>query len=168
MRPFARGSEVPREVRAAVGARVLAAAEATNGTWLAGTRDALHLVGADGHLTWRWEDVQRADWDQTTSTLRVERVTDYGQPVEERTLTLTEPGSLLPLVRERVTASVVLDRRVPVEGKRGLRVIGRRPPSGGGEVRWAFLFDPGLDPDDPVVGLAADQALREAQESLGL
>jgi hypothetical protein len=62
---------------------------------------------------------------------------------------------------------VVLERRVPVVGTQGLRVVGRRPPAGG-EVRWAFLFDPGVDPDDPVVRLAADQALREAQDSLGL
>jgi hypothetical protein len=168
MRPFTRAPEVPREVRAAVEGRVLAATEASDGSWLAGTRDALHLLGPDSHETWRWEDVQRADWDQEASTLRVERVIDYGEPVERRTVELPEPGSVLPLVRERVTASVVLDRRVLVEGKRGLRVIGRRPPSGDGDVRWAFLFDVGIDPDDPVVGLAADQALREAKESLGL
>ncbi|MDX6325484.1 MAG: hypothetical protein QOK15_1838 [Nocardioidaceae bacterium] len=168
MRPFARGTEVPREVRAVVDGRVLAAAEAGDGTWLAGTRDALYFVGPGRQVAWAWEEVQRADWDQDTSRLRVERVTDYGEPVERRSFGLSDPGSLLPLVRERVTASVVLERRVPVVGKRGLRVIGRRPPSGHGDVRWAFIFDPGVDPDDPVVRLAADQALREAQESLGL
>jgi hypothetical protein len=168
MRPFTRGTEVPREVRAAVTGRVLAAAEAADGTWLAATRDALHFVGGDPEGAWPWEAVQRADWDQETSTLRVERVTDYGKPVERCSFVLSEPGSLLPLVRERVTASVVLERRVLVVGKRGLRVIGRRPPSGDGEVRWAFLFDAGVDPEDPVVRLAADQALQEAQESLGL
>jgi hypothetical protein len=155
-------------VRAAVDGRVLAAVEAADGTWLAGTRDALNLVAPVGGAVWPWEEVQRADWNQETSRLRVERVTDYGQPIEQRDFVLTEPGPLLTLVRERVTASVVLERRVPVIGKRGLRVIGRRPPSGGGEVRWMFLFDAGIDPDDPVVGLAADQALRDAQESLGL
>ena len=159
--------DVPREVRAAVDGRVLAAAEAADGTWLAGTRDALHVVGAEP-VVWPWEEVQRADWDQESETLRVERLTDYGQPVEQRRFTLPEPGSLLVLVRERVTASVVLERRVLVTGKRGLRVIARRPASGAGEVRWMFLFDTGIDPDDPLVRLAADDALRDAQESLGL
>jgi hypothetical protein len=159
--------DVPRDVRAAVDGRVLAAAEAADGTWLAGTRDALHVIGSEPAV-WPWDEVQRADWDQESETLRLERVTDYGQPVEQRRFVLPEPGSLLALVRERVTASVVLERRVLVTGKRGLRVIARRPASGPGEVRWMFLFDAGIDPDDPLVRLAADDALRDAQESLGL
>lgn len=160
--------ELPHEVRSLVQGRVLAAAEAADGTWLAGTRLGLHVVGEGAAVVWPWEEVLRADWSQDTATLRVERVTDYGQPVELREFELPEPGSLLPLVRERVTASVVLDRRVPVVGKRGFRVIARRPPSGGGEVRWVLLFDAGVTPEDPVVRLATDQALSEAQESLGL
>jgi hypothetical protein len=69
-------------------------------------------------------------------------------------------------VRERVTASIVLQRRVPVDSKLGLTVIGRRSPVGG-PVSWMHSYDAGLDPDDPVVGLVADQALAQARAEVG-
>ena len=62
---------------------------------------------------------------------------------------LAEPGPLLQLLRERVTASVVVQQRVDLERKRGLSVIGRRPPSGGGEVTWAYELDNGRGPGGP-------------------
>ena len=61
-----------------------------------------------------------------------------------------------------------MQRRVDLERKRGLSVIARRPPSRPGEVTWAYELDPGVDPADPAVAAAAEAALREAQESLGL
>ena len=115
-----------------------------------------------------WEQVLRADWDEETETLQVERVEDYGQPMTPYSFVLPQPGSLLALVRERVTASVVLQRRVDLARRRGFTVIGRRAPAGGGEVTWAYEFDRGVDPQDPAVMAVADQALRDAQESLGL
>ena len=82
-------------------------------------------------------------------------------------LVLPEPGPLLPMVRERVTASVLLQRRVLVTGRRGLTVIARRPPRGSGEITWAYDLDPGVDPSDPEVVRAAEEGLRAAQEELG-
>ncbi len=170
MRLPRRGRGVPPEVGAAVPGRVLAAARSDDGRWLAGTRDAFHVVTDDpaAGATWPWEQVQRADWDSDASMLRVEKVADYGLPVTQSSFVLEDPGSLLELVRERVTASVVLERRVSLGRKRGFTVIGRRAPSGRGDVLWAYQFDPGVDPDDPAVGAAAESALREARESLGL
>ena len=79
-----------------------------------------------------------------------------------------EAAVVVALVRERVDASVVLQRRVPVVGKRGFTVVARRAPTGRGELTWSFEFDPGVDPDDPVVRAATNLALGEAEESLGL
>jgi hypothetical protein len=167
---FATRHEVPASVRSAVPGKVLAAVEAQDGTWLAGTRDALHVVRPAGSspASLRWEEVQRADWDLETATLRVERVEEYGRPLTPYSFVLTEPGALLPLIRERVTASVLLQRRVDLERRRGFTVIGRRSPTGRGVVTWAFEFDRGVDPDDPQVREAAGAALREAQQSVGL
>lgn len=169
-RLFSSGPAVPGPVRESVRSKALAVAEARDGTWLVGTRDAFHAVRADGStvVVLRWEQVLRADWDEETETLQVERVEDYGQPVTAYSFVLPEPGSLLALVRERVTASVVLQRRVDLERKRGFSVIGRRAPGGGGDVTWAFEFDRGVNPDDPGVMAAAEMALRDARESLGL
>lgn len=163
--------EVPAAVRDRLpdsGERVLAAAAAEHGGWLLGTRDHLHLVLDEETHTLPWERVQRADWDKETSTLRVEQVEAYGHPVTSFSFVVTEPGDLLTMLRERVTASVVLQRRVELGRKRGFSVIGRRPPRGTGEITWAYEFDGGVDPDDPEVMAAAEAALREARESLGL
>jgi hypothetical protein len=164
------GSGAPEPVRRVVPGKVLAWARAADGTVLAGTRDALHLVRvADEDLeSLPWEQVQRADWDADERTLTVERLEDYGRPVTPRGFRLDEPGSLLALLRERVSASIVVQQRVVVEGTKGLVVIARRPPSRRGAISWAYEFDVGVDPTDPVVMARAEQGLREAQESLGL
>ena len=167
---FSSGPAVPLPVRAEVRGKALAVAEAGDGTWLVGTRDAFHAVRPDGTpvVVLPWEQVLRADWDEETETLQVERVEDYGQPVSAYSFVLAEPGTLLALVRERVTASVLLQRRIDLERRRGFSVIGRRAPGGGGEVTWAYEFDRGVDPQDPGVMAAAEAALRDARESLGL
>ena len=53
----------------------------------------------------------------------------WGEQRPEHAFAIDEPGRLLELVRERVTASVVLQRHVPVDGRRGVRVIARRAPA---------------------------------------
>lgn len=161
------GPHVPDEVRAALGReRTLAAARAEDGTWLVGSRDQLHAVG-ETTRSWPWEQVLRADWDEDERRFELVPVGEFGRPVERRSFVLDDAADLLGLVRERVSASVVLQRRVPVSGKRGFLVFGRRPPRGG-DVAWAFELDEGVDPDDPAVRSAMDRALTEAQGSLGL
>ena len=152
------------------GEKVLAAARSADGTWVLGTRDALVLLpGAQGAELTRiaWEQVQAADWARDDDRLRVSEVGEYGRPRPVHEVVLEEPGLLLQLVRERVTASVVLQRRVEVAGGRGLTVVARRPPRGG-DVAWAYELDAGLDPADPVVREAAEAGVRSAAEELGL
>jgi hypothetical protein len=55
-----------------------------------------------------------------------------------------------------------------VQGKRGLLVIARRSPAGGGELTWAYEFDRGVDPDDPAVRRAAEAGLRAARSEIGM
>jgi len=85
----------------------------------------------------------------------------------EHVLDVEEPGRLLELVRERVTASVVLQRHVPLEGRRGVRVIARRAPRGDRPVEWLYEYDEGIDPDDPAVRFEAERALAAARDELG-
>lgn len=151
------------------GERMLAWAEAEEGP-LVGTREALYLAAgdSDGPTRVAWEQVQAADWDPETSELRVAEVGVWGQPRPEHTAVITEPGRLLELVRERVTASILLQRHVPVAGRAGVRLIARRAPGRPSELHWIFEYDEGVDPDDPMVRLAADDALTRAREELGL
>jgi hypothetical protein len=150
------------------GEKVLATATATNGTVLAGTRDAFYAVAGGETRRVPWEQVEAADWDRDTETFRLSEVGTWGEQRPVHSATLTEPGRLLELVRERVTASVVLQRHVAVAGRRGLRVIARRAPSGSGGIHWVYEYDEGVDPDDPTVRAAARGALEEARRDVGL
>lgn len=171
--PFKRGVSVPDDVVAAAalapGEKVLAGTGTTDGRWLVGTRDALHVVaGPVAETRIPWERVDRADWDGDGQRLVVVEVGEFGRIQPRHVFPVAEPGLLLELVRERVTASVVLQRRIPVHGRRGLLVIGRRAPGGDGTVSWAYQFDVGVDPDDPAVVAAAEAGLRAAEADLGL
>ncbi|MBJ7357157.1 hypothetical protein [Nocardioides sp.] len=145
----------------------LARAESEAGL-VVGTRDALYVPTNVGHVRVPWEQVESADWDSDGDRLRVREVGTWGEPRPEYLLTIADPGRLLELVRERVTATVVLQRHVAVEGRRGVRVIARRAPSGPREVTWLFEYDEGIDPADPQVVQAADRALATAQADVGL
>ena len=135
-----------------------------------GTRDAFYLRRGGAGVTVRipWEQVEAADWDVDASTLRVSEVGSWGEvrPVHE--LSVAAPGRLLELVRERVTASIVLQRHIAIAGSRGVRVIARRAPRGNEPVQWIYEFDEGIDPSSAEVRAAAEAALQAAQEELGL
>lgn len=152
-----------RTLRSVAGERVLASCSSAEGVVLAGTRDALHL--GDERLP--WEEVQAADWDRDREVLRVVETGRWGEERREHAFAVTEPGLLLQLVRERVTASIVLQRHVPVDGSRGVRVIGRRPPRGNAAIAWFFEYDEGVDPLDPRVHEAATAALATARADVG-
>lgn len=146
----------------APGERLLAWATTSSGVVVGGTRDAVYLPER-----LPWEQVEGADWDSERSTLRVREVGSWGDPRAQHELTIEEPGKLLQLVRERVTASVVLQRHVPVEGRRGVRVIARRAPGRHDELSWVYEFDEGIDPEDPEVRRLAAEALVAAREEIG-
>ena len=156
-------------VPVSAGERLLAWAPVAGGRWVGGSRDALYLP--DGRLP--WEQIEAADWDHDLARLRVSEVGQWGRPRAEHTLTLDESAPsdtdrFLQLVRERVTASVLLVRHVPITGKRGVRVVGRRAPSGRSEVSWVYEYDVGIEPTDPVVQAAASAALASARADVGL
>jgi hypothetical protein len=153
----------PPAVEVAAGEKVLAHAP-TRGGVAAGTRSALYLPGG---VRIPWEQVEAADWDLDSETLRVSEVGRWGEARPTYAVVLTEPGRLLELVRERVTASVVLQRHVPIRGRQGVRVIARRAPAGERELSWLFEYDEGIDPDDPFVAHAAQEALAAARGELG-
>ena len=146
------------------GEKVLASAE-SRGVWLLGTRAAFVVVAEAQHRRIPWEQVEQATWDREESVLAVSEVGEWGLSRPVHRFTLDEPGRLLELMRERVTASVVLQRRAVVRGRKGLNVIARRAPTGG-EVGWFVEYDEGVDPDDPAVRALAGQALEQARSEL--
>jgi hypothetical protein len=155
------------DVAVGPGERVLTWCRTVDDRVLAGTRDALYVDEAGDHTRIPWEQVEAADWDRDTDVLRISLVGSWGEQRVEHAVALAEPGRLLELVRERVTASVVVQRHVPLEGRRGVRVIGRRAPRGHAPIEWFYEYDEGVDPDDPTVHDAALDALVAARRDVG-
>jgi hypothetical protein len=147
-----RGDRLPVDARAALGLeareQVIAAAPLTGGGWAAATAQA--LVGPG----WRveWADVAHAKWLAEDATLVLDPVPGTFPPLRVR---LAEPGRVPETVHERVMASIVVSRRVPVPGG-SVRVVGRRTDGGG--LTWQLVPD-GVDVDDPEVRPVVDAAL---------
>jgi hypothetical protein len=168
-------SELADRVRAAAtadGVRhddVLAAIEAPDG-WAAGTRSAVYLPTV-GHTVRRvpWEQVERAEWNADKSTLHLWEAAPFGTPMRRTDLAVDDPGRFGQLVRERINASVLVQRHVPLAGNRGVRVVGRRSPAAAEpEVTWSLVLDDGLDPDQPGLLDRAEDALRQVRDEFGM
>ena len=157
-------SELPTEA----GERPLAATRDAVGRWLVGSDRALYLPGDDGWRRLPWERVDQASWDRESEALLVVEVADFGHPQPRHEIVVVEPGQLLELIRERVTASVLLTRHVPLPGSEGLQVVARRAPVAGAEVDWSIRLGDSLDPSDPEVIRAVERGLADAQADLGV
>ncbi|WP_435771134.1 hypothetical protein [Nocardioides sp. SYSU DS0651] len=155
------GRKPPLEV--AQGERLLAWAAVTgSGEAVGGTRDALYLPQRVP-----WEQVASADWDQDASELRVVEIGSFGEPAPTHVVRLDDAPRFLQLVRERVTASIALQRHVTVRGRLGARILARRAPGGRGSLAWFVEYDDGLDPADPKVAAVVERALAGARADIG-
>ena len=150
---------------------ILAAVQLTDGHWVAGTRAAVYLPTDSPDAVRRvgWEKIERAGWDSEASVLTIFETTDFGTPLRATELKVDDPGRFGQLLRERVDASIVIQRHVPLVGKRGVRIVGRRnPATTDAPVTWNFVLDKGLEPDQPGVPDAAETALKQVREEFGI
>ncbi|MEU3162988.1 hypothetical protein [Streptosporangium sp. NPDC006930] len=149
-------NRMPPEVRAAAvpGDRVLAYAEGPDGYVIAADK-ALYLGGERVP----WFQVDRGVWDEEGLTV----TTTDGR--SHRVL-LPEPGRIPEAVRERVIASIVVNHYVPLDARGGVRLVARKADAD--RLIWEFVFDAGLDPDDPGLRALAEQALEETRRSFGV
>lgn len=172
MRWKARTESVPSEVRDRLdlsdGERMLASGQSTGGSWFAGTDRCLYIAASDAVIRLPWERVERATWDRDSSELVVEEVAEFGESHPRHTALLGDPRRLLELVRERVTASVLLTRHVPVAGSRGIKVVARRSPLRTGDVEFSYVLADGLDPDGEAVLEAGRRGVAELRADLGI
>lgn len=159
---------------------ILAAVQLADGNWVAGTRAAVYLptdapTESPGKPTAEsvrrvgWEQIERAGWDSEASVLHVYETTDFGTPLRATDLKIDDPGRFGQLLRERVDASIVVQRHVPLAGKRGVRIVGRRNPSTTeAPITWNFVLDKGLEPTQPGIVDAAEAALTAVREEFGV
>jgi hypothetical protein len=159
---------LPAAVRAALpvepGERVLVHAPIADGGYAVATDRALLLP--DGTRL-PWHRIDRCQWEETQGSPGaggLEVVTTEG--VRHR-VALPEPGRLPEAARERVIASIVVSRHVRLTEQGGVRLVARRSPGAERPV-WELIYDEGLDPSDPGLRAAADQALAGVRRSLGV
>jgi hypothetical protein len=160
--------ETARRLPLEQGESALATSADRDGRWYVGTARALLVPEGDGWRRVPWETVERATWDRDSEQLIVIGTADFGQQQPAYRTALPDPERLLQLIRERVTASIVIKVFEPVEGKRGITVSGRRSPHSDDEPVWSVLVDPGLDERSPRVREAAERAVTAAQSELGM
>lgn len=152
---------LPADVRASLdtepGERVLTFTPADDDGYLVATTLALYL--ADGTRV-PYETVDKASWDEEGLRL----VTTSGAHHRVR---VPQPRLLPETLRERVNATIVVNKHVKLPGRGGVRLVARRRPAGE-MVGWTFVFDEGLDPTDPGLRAQAEQALEGMRRSMGV
>jgi hypothetical protein len=141
--------------------KVLAWVDDGSGRVVIASETALHLQRTPpAYSRFGWEQVERASYD--SGTLTVVLTPELGSatlriPVGER-------RELPVVVRDRVTASVLVNRFVPLRGDAGVRIVGRRQENG--EVIWRSELDAALADDAAAQGEAAI-ALAEVRAEVG-
>jgi hypothetical protein len=143
------------------GERVLASAVGESGVVIA-TNTQLLVPRPGGHDGISWDSVDRATWNGDGELLTITQTAPLGSRPLQHRLRLEAAEPLLDVVREQVTASVVISRYVPVHGELGVRVTGRRL-SGRPGLRWVVAPDAGLPTDDPGVRGLIDQIVKNVR-----
>jgi len=157
------GRKVPVEVQGLLtaGERVLAWSELSDGGWMVATDLRLHAT--EPALDVSWVDVIGAGWEAPELTVRLW----VGVGNKEVSYRITEERTLPQVIRERVEETLLVQTKVEISGRHGMRFLARRVP-GTGDTLWQQIADPGLDLDDPAVQARVDSAQRQLRDLFGV
>ena len=114
---------------------------------------------------WRhvaWHLVEHGGWNAESRSLSW---TLYGG--RRGRVGLSEPGRLPELFRERVAATIVVERFVPIRGERGVTITARRDLGEGGGLSWHSSLTRGLTWSTEGVAEEAARATAELQSEYG-
>jgi hypothetical protein len=103
-----------------------------------------------------WHQIERGGWDEEAHRLSWRRLDG-----EEGSVELPAPGRLPELFRERVAASIALEKFVPLSGQRGVIITARRDLGHGGSVDWHSTLSRGLTWQTAGVREAVDEVMAE-------
>jgi hypothetical protein len=158
---------LPREIVDAItldrGERALAWATDDAGRHVVATDLGLVLQRhPPGYERLDWDTIERASLDGGVMVLRL--VSADGNSGETLHLRIGEQRDLAVAVRDRLTASIVLNQHFALRGRRGVRIVARRSPKTG-TLTWSWLLDRGLDLDDDLRSTARDLLEQVRRES---
>lgn len=148
------------------GERLLAWGELHGGQVAVCTDVAIHIPGA-GRVS--WDLVVRGAWSEEFLDLVFQPA--VGAPSQEVRLRFEEPGQVPAVVRERVEWTVLGPypaELIHPDGRTGVAMLNSRRSPETGDVRWAVVFDSGIDAGDPGWRAAADASLQELRGQLGV
>ena len=138
--------------------RILAWAGATPGYGVA-SPSLLSYGDLTGWTHVGWHQIETGGWDRDESRLSWVL---YGG--ERGSVELAEPGRLPEVFRERVAASIVLEKFVPILKNRGVLISGRRDLGGSGTtITWNSTLGRGLSWQTEGVQEAADAAVAQVR-----
>jgi hypothetical protein len=159
-----RRSRLPDEVRSHLQLRererILAWADDGEGRPVVASETALHLQrNPPAYSRFSWHQIEQARYEDGVMTVVL--VPDLGSATLR--VPVGESRDLPVAVRDRVTASVAVDRFVVLEGDRGARIVARKTDDGG--LSWRLDLDPDLV-GHPDVVKAAESALEEVKREV--
>jgi hypothetical protein len=117
-------------------------------------------------LAWEhlgWHEIERGGWNADLNKLSWVRYAPPGEAAARGSLELTEPGRLPELFRERISATIAVERFVPLAGERGVVIAARRDLGGSGTVVWHGTLTRGLSWQTDGVRAAVDQAMEQVK-----
>ena len=156
-----RTPKLPADVRSQLALsdkeRILAWVDDGSGRPVVASETALHLQrNPPAYSRFSWDQIESASYD--TEVLTITLVPELGSSLLRVPV---GPDADLPVaVRDRVTASVVVDRFVPLEGDLGVRIIGRRGDHEA--VSWRTDLDAALA-DRADLMIVVEELLAEVQ-----
>jgi len=141
-------------------ARILAWARTSTGYCIASP--AILSYGDENE--WKnigWHEIERGGWNAELRKLSWVLHGAPGNPSPRGSLQLVEPGRLPELFRERVSATIALERFIPLVGAHGVTITARRDLGASGMVAWHSTLTRGLSWESDGVRAAVDQAMEE-------
>jgi hypothetical protein len=114
-----------------------------------------------GHVG--WHEIEHGSWNAELRRLSWLRYAAPGEAPARGSVELTEPGRMPELFRERILATIAVEKFVPLSGERGVTVTARRDLGRGGTVSWHGTLTRGLSWQTEGLPAAVDQAMEQVR-----
>mgnify|MGYP000290575808 CR=1 FL=1 len=162
MKFFQRPEPLPGEIRSVIESNeYLLAWSLHSGGVLAVTDKRLISSDPHGISFILWQDSISAKWEQPLLSVVVIK----GESPETLAWKIDEPGLVPTAVRDRVTATIVIDRIVDIPEVGRVRFIARRTPAG---VTWSTVPESSVDGESAPIQERIREALRSLRANLGI
>jgi hypothetical protein len=148
-------------------ARILAWAKTSTGYCIA-SLTTLSYGDEGGWTHIGWHEIERGGWNAELRKLSWVLHAAPGKPSPRGSLELLEPGRLPELFRERISATIAIERFVPLRGERGVTISARRDLGASGTVVWHSTLTRGLSWETDGVRAAVDQAMEQLRTEYDL